>query len=155
MENLDFEKLVEEKINFLKGHHTIVLATAKDGSVTARTVSYATDGLDFYILSWDHHDKVIQIKENPNVALARDNISIKGTAKILGNPLDEKSRIGAEVIKQKRPREFEIFSHIPGMTMMKVTPSYIKSWVRVDKKFLIEHIDLKNKQAYLQKPEDN
>jgi general stress protein 26 len=123
--------------------------------VTARTVSYATDGLGFYILSWDHHEKVMQIKKNPNVALARDNMSIKGVAKILGNPLDANSRKGAEVIKQKRPREFEIYSHIPGMIMMKVTPSYIKSWVRVDNKFLIEHIDLENKRAYLQKPEEH
>ena len=155
MGNLDFEKLIEEKINFLKGHHTIVLATSQDDSVTARTVSYATDVLDFYILSWGHHEKVMQIKENPNVALARDNTSIKGTAKILGNPLDEKSRIGAETIKKKRPKEFEIFSRIPGMIMIKVIPSYIKSWVLVDNKFLIEHIDLENKQAYLQKPEEH
>ncbi len=53
MEELDFEKLKEEKISFLKDHHTIVLATSKDDEVTARTVSYSTEGLDFYILSWD------------------------------------------------------------------------------------------------------
>lgn len=154
MEKLDYKRLIEEKINFLKGHHTIVLATSKDDLVTARTVSYATEGLDFYILSWDHHEKVMQIKKNPNVALARDNISIKGVAQILGNPLDEKSRIGAEIITKKRPKEFEIFSHIPGMTMMKVTPRYIKSWVRVDNKLRIEHLDLESKRAYLQKPEE-
>jgi uncharacterized pyridoxamine 5'-phosphate oxidase family protein len=154
MEKLDFEKLIEEKIDFLKGHHTIVLATAKDEKVTARTVSYATEGLDFYILSWDHHEKIKQIKKNPNVALARDNMSIKGVAKILGRPLDEKSRIGAKAIKKKRPKEFEIFSHIFGMIMMKVTPSYIKSWVRVDNKYQIEHLDLENKRAYLQKPDE-
>ncbi len=153
MEELDFEKLVEEKIGFLEGHHTIVLATSRDDKVTARTVSYAIEGLDFYILSWDHHEKIMQIKENPNVALARDNLSIKGVAEILGNPLDEKSRRGAEAIRKKRPKEFEIFSHIPGMIMIKVTPSYIKSWVRVENKFLIEHMDLDDKRAYLQKPE--
>jgi general stress protein 26 len=153
MEELDFEKQVEEKINFLREHHTIVLATSRDDKVTARTVSYATEGLEFYILSWDHHEKIEQIKENPNVALARDNISIKGVAEILGKPLDEKSRTGAEAIKNKRSKEFEIFSRTPGMIMVKVTPSYIKSWVRVDNKFLIEHLDLQNKRAYLQKPE--
>jgi general stress protein 26 len=109
--------------------------------------------LDFYILSWDHHEKIAQIKENPNVALARDNISIRGVAEILGKPLDEKSRTGAEAIKKKRPKEFESFSRIPGMIMLKVTPRYIKSWVRVDNKFLIEHLDLENKRAYSQRPE--
>jgi nitroimidazol reductase NimA-like FMN-containing flavoprotein (pyridoxamine 5'-phosphate oxidase superfamily) len=153
MEELDFEKLVEEKINFLREHHTIVLATSKDDEVTARTVSYATERLDFYILSWDHHEKIRQIKENPNVALARDNISIRGVAEILGKPLNEKSRTGAKAIQKKRPKEFEIFSRIPGMIMVKVTPSYIKSWVKVDNKLSIEHLDLENRRAYLQRPE--
>ena len=53
MEELDFENLKEEKINILGDHHTIVLATSKDDEVTARTVSYSTEGLDFYLLSWD------------------------------------------------------------------------------------------------------
>ncbi len=153
METLDFDKLVEEKTVFLKEHHTIVLATSKDDEVTARTVSYATEGLDFYILSWDHHEKIVQIKENPNVALARDNMSIRGVAEVLGKPLDEKNKTGAEAIKKKRPKEFETFSRIPGMTMVKITPLYIKSWVRVNNELLIEHLDLQNKRAYLQRPE--
>lgn len=151
---MDFEKIKEEKIKFLEDHHTIVMATSHDNKVTARTVSYATKGLDFYILSWDHHEKILQIKENRNIALARDNISIKGVAEILGKPLDERSKIGAEVIKKKRPKEFEIYSRIPGMIIVKVTPTYIKSWVRIDNKFFIEHLDLQNGQAYLQRPEE-
>jgi len=39
------------------------------------------------------------------------------------------------------------------MIMVKVTPTYIKSWVRIDSKFFIEHLDLENKAAYLEKPE--
>lgn len=151
---MDFEKLREEKVRFFLDHHTIVLATSNNNKVTARTVSYSTAGLDFYILSWDHHEKIMQIKENPNVALARDNISIKGVAEILGKPLDEKTKKAAEIISKKRPKEFEIFSRIPGMIIVKVTPTYIKSWVRIDNKFFIEHLDLEKKQAYLQKPEE-
>jgi general stress protein 26 len=152
MEELDFEKLVEEKSKFLEGHHTIVLATSYDGKVSARTVTYATEGLDFYFMSWNHHEKILQIKENPNVALAKDNVSIKGVAEILGKPLDEKSRKGAEATRKKHPKEFEIFCRIPGMILVKVTPKYIKSWVRIDNRFLIEHLDLENKVAYLEKP---
>jgi len=151
---LDFEKAREEKIRFMEGHHTIVMATSHNDEVTARTVSYATEELDFYILSWDHHEKILQIKENPNVALARDNVSMKGLAEILGNPSDEKSRSGAEIIRKKRPQEFAIYSRIPGMIMIKVTPRYVKSWVRVGDKFYIEHLDLEKRQAFLQKPEE-
>jgi hypothetical protein len=103
-------------------------------------------------MSWDHHEKILQIKENSNVALARDNISIKGVAEILGKPLDEKSKKGAEATKKKHPKEFEIYRRIPGMIMVRVTPKYIKSWVRIDNKFFIEHLDLKNKVANLEKP---
>lgn len=152
MRQLDFEKLREEKTKFLENHHTIILATSYDSEVTARTVTYATEELNFYFMSWDHHEKILQIKENSNVALARDNISIKGVAKILGKPLDEKSKKEAEVTKKKHPKEFEIFCRIPGMIMVKVTPTYIKSWVRIDNKFFIEHLDLENKAAYLEKP---
>ena len=155
MRQLDFEKLREEKIKFLESHHTIIVATSYDNKVTARTVTYATEGLDFYFMSWDHHEKILQIRENPNVALARDNISIKGVAEILGKSLNEKSKKGAEVTKKKHPKEFEIFCRIPGMIMAKVTPTYIKSWVRIDNKFFIEHLDLENKIAYLEKPNKN
>lgn len=151
---LDFDRIREEKVKFLESHHTIVMATSHNNRVTARTVTYATEGLDFYIMSWGHHEKILQIKENSNVALARDNISIQGVAEILGKPLAEKSRKGAEVTKKKHLKEFEIFCRIPGMIMVKVTPKYIKSWVRIDNKFFIEHLDLKNRQAYLQKPEE-
>jgi len=152
---LDFEKVREEKVRFFENHHTIVLATSHNGEVTARTVSYASEGLDFYILSWNHHEKILQLKENPNVALARDNVSMKCVAEILGNPLDEKCKTGAEAIRKKRPREFETYCRIPGMTMIKVTPRYIKSWVPIDNRFYIEHLDLEKGQAYLQKPAEH
>jgi general stress protein 26 len=149
---LDFDEIRNKKIEFLESHHTIIIATSHDDKVTARTVTYATEGLDFYFMSWNHHEKILQIKENSNVALARDNISIKGVAEILGKPLDEKSKKGAEVTKKKHPKEFEIFCRIPGIIMVKVTPTYIKSWVRIDNRFFIEHLDLENKVAYLEKP---
>ena len=49
---LDFEKVREEKIRFLDSHHVIVLATSFDDRVTARTVTYASKGLEVYFMSW-------------------------------------------------------------------------------------------------------
>jgi general stress protein 26 len=151
---LNFQAAMDEKVRLFDAHHTVVLATSGAGAVSARTVSYATVGLEFYLLSWDHHEKVQQIRQNPQVALARDNVSIKGVAEVLGNPLDARCRVGAEAIRKKRPREFEAFSRIPGMVMIKVTPTHIKSWVRIDNRFFIEHLDLAKQAAYLKKPED-
>ena len=153
MRELDFEKIREEKIKFFENHHTIILASSHNNKVTARTVTYASEELDFYFMSWNHHEKILQIRGNPNVALSRDNISIKGVAEILGDLSDERSKEGVVITKKKHPKEFRIFSEIPGMIMVKITPTYIKSWVRVDNKFFLEHLDLENKMAYLKKPE--
>lgn len=71
---LNFDEIRNTKTEFLESHHTIVIATSHDDKVTARTVTYATEGLDSYFMSWNHHQKILQIKENPNVALARDNL---------------------------------------------------------------------------------
>jgi putative ubiquitin-RnfH superfamily antitoxin RatB of RatAB toxin-antitoxin module len=110
--------------------------------------------LVFYIMSWDHHEKVLQIKKNPQVALVRDNISMKGIAEILGSLTNEKSKVGVEVTRKKRPMELENYGRILGMIMFKVEPYYVKSWVQIDRRFYVEHMDLKNKTAWLVKPED-
>ncbi|MBN1682441.1 pyridoxamine 5'-phosphate oxidase family protein [Candidatus Bathyarchaeota archaeon] len=154
MEKLDFGKLMDEKVKFFEDHHTLVLSTCSEGLVTARTVTYSSDGMVFYVMSWDHHEKILQIKKNPQVALARDNISMKGIAEILGPLTDEKSKVGVEVTRKKRSRELENYGRIPGMIMFKVEPYYVKSWVQIDRRFYIEHMDLKNKTAWLEKPEE-
>lgn len=151
---LDFEEVREQKIRFLDSHHVIVLATSYDNRVTARTVTYATKGLEIYFMSWDHHKKIIQIRGNPKVALCRDNMSVEGVAKILGSPLEEKNKECAEIFREKYPRDFEGYAHITGMVIVKVEPTLIVSWVRRDDRFFLEYLDLKNKSAYLMKPEE-
>ena len=151
---LDFEKVREEKVRFLDSHHVIVLATSFDNRVTARTVTYASKGLDIYFMSWGHHKKCVQIRGNPKVALCRDNMTMEGLEEILGNPLDEKNKEYAEIYRNKFPRDFAGFARIPGMVLVKVTPTFIVSWVRIENRFFLEHLDLENKRAYLKKPEE-
>jgi general stress protein 26 len=151
---LDFEKVREEKVRFLDSHHVIVLATSFDNRVTARTVTYASKGLDIYFMSWGHHKKCVQIRGNPKVALCRDNMTIEGLAIILGNPLDEKNKEYAETYTKKLPHDFKGFAHQPGMVLVKVTPTFVVSWVRIENRFFLEHLDLENKRAYLKKPEE-
>jgi len=151
---LDFQKVREEKIRFLDSHHVIVLATSFDDRVTARTVTYASKGLEVYFLSWGHHKKCVQIRGNPRVALCRDNLTMEGSAEILGNPLDEKNKEYAEIYRNKLPRDFEGFARIPGFAIVKVTPTFVVSWVRIENRFFLEHLDLENKRAFLKKPEE-
>jgi len=151
---LNFEKVREEKIRFLDSHHVIVLATSFDDRATARTVTYASKGLEVYFMSWGHHKKCVQIRGNPKVALCRDNLTMEGLGEILGNPLDEKNKEYAEIYRNKLPREFEGFARIPGMVLVKVTPTFMVSWVRIENRFFLEHLDLENKRAYLKTPEE-
>jgi len=151
---LDYEKVREEKVRFLDSHHVMILATSYDNRVTARTVTFASKGLDIYFMSWSHHKKCVQIRGNPRVALCRDNVSIEGFAEILGNPLDEKNKEVAEIYRNKLPRDFDGFARIPGMVMAKVTPTFMVSWIRVENRFFLEHLDLENKRAYLEKPDE-
>lgn len=151
---LDYDRIREEKIRFLENHHAIVLATSYNDRVTARTVTYASKGLEIYFMSWGHHKKCVQMRGNPKVALVKDNVNIEGLAEILGNPLDDKNKEYAEIYRSKLPRDFEGFAHQAGMVMVKVTPTFIVSMERIDGRLYLEHLDLENKTAYLKKLEE-
>jgi general stress protein 26 len=151
---LDFAKVREQKVKFLEGHRVIVLATSRYNRVTARTVTYTTRGSNIYFMSWDHHKKVVQMRENPKVALCRDNVNIEGVAEILGTPLDEKNKECAEIYKKKLPRDFAGFAAKPGMVMVRVTSTFIVSMVRINDRLYLEHLDLRNKVAYLKALEE-
>ena len=105
-------------------------------------------------MSFGHHKKIKQIEKNSRVALCKDNVNIEGVAEILGSPLDETNRKYAEIYKKKLPRDYAGFAHIPGMVMVKVTPKFIVSMVRIEKRLYLEHLDLGNKRAYLKKLQD-
>jgi len=146
---LDYERKKEEKIRFLESKHAIVLATSLNGRVTARTVSFASDGLDIYFMSWGHHTKCVQIRGNPRVALCRDNVQMEGLAEILGNPLDEKNREYADILRSKYPRQHEMFACEPGMVIVRVVLTSVVTFVEIDDRLYLECLDLGNEIGYL------
>jgi len=86
MESIDFDVLRGEIVNILAKEQLLVLATAADGRVTARTICHASDGLDIYFGTSNKSEKYAQMKANPNVALAIGNIQIEAVAEDCGNP---------------------------------------------------------------------
>jgi general stress protein 26 len=148
-EHLDYENVRQEKIQFLNDHMLAVLATSADDRVTARTVDYASKGLDIYFLSWEHQTKCAQIKANPRVALCIDNLQIEGRAKILGNPLDAKNSKAADIYRAKLPLIFKDFASRPGMVIVKLIPNSIVTFVRSGSRRYWEYLDLNNKTAYI------
>jgi hypothetical protein len=99
---LDYEREKDRVLRFLEGKHAITLATSLEDRVTARTVSFANDGLAILFMSWAHHSKCVQIRGNPCVALCRHNVQIEGVAEILGSPLDERNKRYADILESIR-----------------------------------------------------
>jgi general stress protein 26 len=145
---LDYDQKMEDVIQSLKGDKVIVLATSSDNRVTARTVSYVNDGLDICFLSWEHHTKCVQIRDNPRVALCKHNMQIEGTAEILGNALDPKNSKYADIFKKRLPQEFQIFSSQDGMVIVKVAPTRVTTMVNLNDWLYLETLDIENGKAY-------
>lgn len=149
MEKLVFVQVKEEKVNFLKEHHLMSLATSLDDRVTVRTVTYASQGLNIYFLSCGYHTKCVQIQGNPNVALCIGNVQVEGNAKILGNPLAGKNQVAAEIYRQQLPEVFANFAPNPEMVLVKVKPTLFATFVKNPERNYLEHLDTKNRIAYI------
>lgn len=146
---LDYERERDRVLEFLGSKRAIILATSLEGRVTARTVSFANDGLEIFFMSWGHHTKCVQIGGNPRVALCRDNVQIEGVAEILGSPLDERNKRYADILREKYPDDHALFAREPGMVIVRVLPTSITVFVRSDDQLCLKCLDLGDETARL------
>ena len=145
---IDYREKEARVIAFLDAEKDIVLATSLGDRVTARTVSFANDGLGIYLLSFNNHKKYVQISANNQVALCKKNHQIEGAATILGSPLGETNKPFSEIYKRKLPREFEIWSQQPGMELISVSPKVVTSLEFIDEWLYSEFLDIETGKAY-------
>jgi general stress protein 26 len=151
----DYEKIKSDIITLLDTHRDIVLATSIDNRVTARTVSFANKDLDIYFLSWEHNKKIIQLKNNPKVALCLKNLQIEGIAEVLGCAFEDKFNEIGDLFRTKfSPRWFDTFSHIKEMVLVKIIPKNIIKFENIDRRFQLQNVDLDNKKVYQMRIED-
>jgi len=151
---LDYQKKKEKIIRFLesKDNAIMALATSHNNRVIARNVLIASNGLDLYFLTWGHSRKCIQIRENPRVALCKDDVQIEGVAEILGGLLDEKNKEYTDVLRNKFPDSVERWEHQPGMVVVRVRPTLIvtASEISSDQVYL-DYVDLEDETAYAER----
>ena len=82
---------------------TFVLATTKDNVPSTRVVdTYYENGV-FWVVTYATTKKVIELSENPSVALCNNFFNFKGKAYNTGHPLDENNK----EIREKLMRVFE------------------------------------------------
>jgi hypothetical protein len=140
------DSILNEHFKTLGEVKHIVLSTCAGNRVTARTVSCACFGEEVLFLSWGHHTKCKQIRENPNIALCHANLQLEGRALILGNPLEPVNKASADKFREKQPLIFEQFSKIPGMQLVKVTLTSLMSWTQDNKGHRIDHFDFEKRE---------
>jgi general stress protein 26 len=148
-DELDYAREIDRVLGSLEGKHAIVLATSLGDRVTARTVSFANDGLAILFMSWGHHTKCVQIRGNPRVALCRDNVQIEGVAEILGSPLEERNKRYADILREKYPDDHARFAREPGMAIVRVLPTSVTVFVKADDRFCLKCLDVEHESAHL------
>ena len=109
---ISYEELSEEFIKDLAdlgsediGSERGVLATSKDGYVTARRMRLLLDDHNLYGWTDSKTRKVEQIKANPNVAVVVGYYQMDGIASVIGHPNEEPEFL--EVIRKKLPHRYE------------------------------------------------
>ncbi len=100
----------------------MVLATSNGDHVNSRTVSCAAvDGKIYFVTGKSMH-KYAQMAANPNVSLCLFDVYMSGTVRDAGS-LDAPENAAAMVaLRSVYPEDMAAFAHIPGITLMEVTP---------------------------------
>ena len=147
MEEINYDILKDEAIQFLGAQKFLVLATSSDDRVTARTMGYVNKGLTIYFQTDRTFLKVKQIEKNPYVALCGANVQIEGIAKIRNHPLDPSNREFLDLFKKKLPLAFNTYSHLKNEIVIEVAPKLITFWKYTDDKPFREFLYVEETKA--------
>lgn len=148
MHKLDFEKLRQEVEEQLTSEKSIVLSTASDNKVTARTMSHVNDGLEIMLQTDGKSEKALQIRGNPNVAFAVSNIQIEAVATFSGHPLDEQNDRFIELYEKKFPQYLEKYTAHPDEILLIFHPTKITFYKYVDGEPCKDILDISRQKAY-------
>lgn len=100
MEPLNYNDLADEITKSLQSEQGLILATCANNRVTARMICHINDGLTILFGTSRTSQKVAQMRQNPNVALAIGNVKIEAVAEIFGHPS------GHALFQKEFPRKF-------------------------------------------------
>ena len=137
MDSFEFKK-VEIFSNFGESKN-MVLSSSYQDKVTSRMMSVIIFEGEFYFQTDKNFRKYSQIKNNPNVALCCDNISVEGVCTELGKPLYNQKFI--ELYEKHYSYSYQQYSSLNSERLFKVTPAYIQMWTYENSKPYIEILD--------------
>ena len=143
---IDYTALSNKIIQLLEKIPTIVLATYAGNQVTARTMNLVNDGLMIYMQTGESSEKGMQIRENPNVAMAIDNIQIEAVAQFTADARE--IGICSEKFKAKFPQLYEKYADLPEEPTVICEPVKFKLYKVIDGKPCRDILDVKENRAY-------
>ena len=139
-----FELKKEEIFSNFGYSKNMVLSTSYQDKVTSRMMSVIIFDGEFYFQTDKNFRKYNQIKNNPNVSLCCDNISVEGICTELGKPLDNNRFI--KLYEKYYNYSYQQYSSLQNERLFKVTPLYIQIWIYENAKPYIEIIDFKSNE---------
>ena len=145
MEELNYDELMDEIIQKLHSAKEIVLATCSNNKVTARMMCHINDGLTIMFSTNRNSEKVKQMKQNQNIALAIGNLKIEAVAEIFGHPRGNSFFI--EEYPKKFPHLGAIYPDTPDDLLVIAKPVKISLFKFLGKP-CEDVMDLKNKRTY-------
>jgi general stress protein 26 len=128
MEKVNYKQLKNQIIDILKNKKTAVLATCDDNNISARSLSLVNNDLIIYFQTDKKFNKCQQIKNNPNVAIAADNVQIEGIAQIIGHPYDDNNKKFLELFKKKHYMSYRLYSKLNDEVVIKIDSKKITLW---------------------------
>ena len=154
-EKLDFENFEKKIIGLLNEQRHIVVATSAKDRVTARTVSFANDGLNIYFISWDHNLKIHQLQENDHIALCLNNIQIEGKAKLVERPIEDKNKKLEKIFRRKFSENYiKTFFNLPELITVEIEPTRIVCFENIHNRFFLQHMNFEKRTVYQMRIED-
>lgn len=139
-----FENKKEEIFLNFGNSKNMVLSTSYQDKVTSRMMSVIIFDGEFYFQTDKNFRKYNQIKNNTNVSLCCDNISVDGVCTELGKPLDNQKF--NELYEKHYNYSYQQYSSLDNERLFKVIPTYIQMWTYENSKPYIEILDLKSKE---------
>ena len=120
--SVDYAKTAAAYWKFFESHLEMALATCADGDVTARTVGVLYANGKGCFATFEGSVKCAQIRKNQNVALCVGAIQLKGTARLAGSVNEAGNQAALNKLREAYPKEIAMFSQMPGMIMVEITP---------------------------------
>ena len=121
----------------------MVLSTAVDDIVYSRMISVVQFNKKFYFQTDCKMDKYYQLKNNSNISLCFDNVSILGNAKEIGKPTE--NEMFCKLYSKHFNSAYKLYSHLENEVLFEITPTLIKVWSYENNKPYYETYSIQDK----------